>query len=274
MGEVSNPLHDNKNALTIKEGDNFLALGEKDFYFHIDGVATFSIENAKNVKIELADSSTLDNALPYFYGTVLTVMMHMKYLFPIHASAVVTPNGLNLFCAASGTGKSTLAMNLFQRGYPLFSDDKCIVKWDQYLKCYTSTPAIRAVRLWQDAIDNIDNNSVLRNGKTIIEKEEKYQFNLNEKMYNRVHKIKNIFLIRKVEGLKEIEFQPLVREEKLLAFKSQIHRPKLIVGEEMLRRFEKFSLNVARIVPIFIVRKPANIPIKDFVDFMEMQIKG
>lgn len=41
----------------------------------------------------------------------------------LHASAVVSPWGVLAFLAASGTGKTTLAIEFMRRGWPLFSDD-------------------------------------------------------------------------------------------------------------------------------------------------------
>jgi hypothetical protein len=41
----------------------------------------------------------------------------------LHASAVESPNGVVAICAPSGMGKTTLAVELLKRGWPLFADD-------------------------------------------------------------------------------------------------------------------------------------------------------
>jgi hypothetical protein len=46
-----------------------------------------------------------------------------EQLEALHASAVVAPAGLAVFCARSGTGKSTIASRLGIRGYDLWADD-------------------------------------------------------------------------------------------------------------------------------------------------------
>lgn len=250
--------------------DSFsFACNDHNFFMAINDIALFSINNREKVIIELLNDSTIQEALPFFYGTVLTVLLHMHFKFPIHASAVLSKSGLNLFCAASGTGKSTLAFNLFKRGYPLFSDDKCILKWDRILKKYISEPSIRAVRLWQDAMDSMNNPEELINGIPVLAKEDKYQYNMDEVMYDKPHIVNRIYIIRKVEGLDKITIWKLVKKEKINALKAQIHRPGLVIGEDIKKRFNLFINNLASQIPVFFVRRPVNITVHDFVDFME-----
>ncbi len=257
------------DVLTRKNGDFILQCGSHDFFMQIENVAKYSIINREKAFIELVEKSTIEEALPYFYGTVLTVILHMNMRFPIHASAVLSKDGLNLFCAASGTGKSTLAFNLFKKGYPLFSDDKCVLKWDYVLKKFTSIPSVRAVRLWQDAIDKLERPDDLQNGTEVIAKKDKYQFNLDDGMYDRIHMVNKIFVIRKVKDLDQITIRPLRPKEKIQAIRNQIHRPGLVIGEDIKKRHQKFVNNAARLIPIFFVRRPENVPVEKFVAFMQ-----
>lgn len=238
----------------------------------INGIVAFSITHRTEVIMELIGDTNLKQALPFFYGTVLTVLLHMHSKFPIHASAVLAKNGLHLFCAKSGTGKSTLAMNLSQRGYPLFSDDKCVLNWDKVLKKYTSIPSIRAVRLWQDAIDTLHNQNHLNEGIPVLAKTNKFQFNLNDLMYDRPHLINRMYVIRKVEGLQQTSIRLLKGQDKVKCIQNQLHRPKLIVGTDIHNRYLRFIKNVTKLVPIFFVKRPANIPIHDFVNQIQKHI--
>jgi hypothetical protein len=45
----------------------------------------------------------------------------------LHASAVLTDRGVVAIAAPSGTGKSTLALELVRRGWPLFADDTLVL---------------------------------------------------------------------------------------------------------------------------------------------------
>lgn len=59
----------------------------------------------------------------------------------LHASAVETPLGVVAIAAPSGTGKSTLAAQLTQRGWPLFADDVLILEQGPTaVKAHAATP--------------------------------------------------------------------------------------------------------------------------------------
>jgi len=71
--------------------------------------------------------------------TVLPLTLQVQGTEVLHASAVRSPRGVVAFCAGSGTGKSTLAAALGERGYPLWADDAIAVD--------TSTAPVMTVRL-------------------------------------------------------------------------------------------------------------------------------
>lgn len=56
-------------------------------------------------------------------GKVLADVALMRGYEGLHAAAVQTPDGVVALAGPSGTGKSTLALELVSRGYPLFADD-------------------------------------------------------------------------------------------------------------------------------------------------------
>lgn len=245
---------------------------ETCFYMEITDKVRFSINNSRFIHLQLLHQTTIEEVLPFFYGTVLTALLHMHYLFPIHASGVISKQGLCLFCAPSGTGKSTLAFNLYKEGLPLFTDDKCVLKWDQVLQRFIATPAISAVRLCQDAMDVMQDISDLKNGVPVIAKKSKYQFNLTNIMYDRPHLVHKIFVIRKFEELKKIKARILKGDEKQKVIRSQMHRPKLVVGEQMKTKFERFTKNLAQRTAVVAVAKPVDIPVDIFVNFMKKRI--
>jgi hypothetical protein len=57
-------------------------------------------------------------------GKILPSVSVMRGYEALHAAAVDSPRGVVAFMAASGGGKSTLAIELMRRGWPLFADDQ------------------------------------------------------------------------------------------------------------------------------------------------------
>jgi hypothetical protein len=62
-----------------------------------------------------------------FQRSVLPLLLHTRGQEVLHASAVATPAGVIAFCAASETGKSTLACGLSRRGYTPWGDDAVVL---------------------------------------------------------------------------------------------------------------------------------------------------
>jgi hypothetical protein len=62
-----------------------------------------------------------------YHRNVLPLVLQLRGYEVLHASAVRTSGGLLVLCGASGTGKSTLAHALSERGYPAWADDAVVV---------------------------------------------------------------------------------------------------------------------------------------------------
>jgi hypothetical protein len=68
-------------------------------------------------------SAPIDIIWDTYRRSVLPMAMQVRGREALHASAVVSRQGVVAFCAASETGKSTLAFGLRRRGFPQWSDD-------------------------------------------------------------------------------------------------------------------------------------------------------
>jgi hypothetical protein len=64
----------------------------------------------------------------YVAGPGLGIALHQSGTLVLHGSAVDTPGGAILFVGDSGRGKSTMAMTLQARGFPVLCDDLCPIR--------------------------------------------------------------------------------------------------------------------------------------------------
>ena len=96
--------------------------------FHPWGTAAIDPHNGAAVLILNADETPppliFSNQL--FFQT-LEVLLHARGIYPIHASAVAHGRRAVLFPAASGAGKTTLALSMVQAGYRFLGDDKPMI---------------------------------------------------------------------------------------------------------------------------------------------------
>jgi len=101
-------------------------------------VATFSFASSGAVTaIPLAGATAA--AIRAAYGAlILPLVLQTRGAQVLHASAVRLPQGVLALCAASETGKSTLAYALHRRGYPQWADDT--VAWQPTAAGFVALP--------------------------------------------------------------------------------------------------------------------------------------
>jgi hypothetical protein len=98
-----------------------LSGAESDF-LEVSGAGAFTIRRA-GIEVDPepgADEAAIDEAL---LGPVLALALARRDVFVLHASAVVTEQGVAGFLGESGAGKSTLARLLAEAGIPRAADD-------------------------------------------------------------------------------------------------------------------------------------------------------
>jgi len=99
-------------------------------------------------------SETLQHLL---LDQVIPLVINLKGGEALHASAVLTPQGVVAFAGLTGSGKSTVAGSFLQSGYPLLSDD-CVPLVEQNQDIY-AIPAYPGLRLWEDSLECLFGNN-------------------------------------------------------------------------------------------------------------------
>lgn len=130
-------------------------LAEKQFLLHIPDIASFLLKNGNEIVFAPEKDETEADIPIFILGTVFGILLHQREQIVLHASAVRVNRKAVLFCGASGTGKSTLAAALAQRGYPLVTDDFCTVSINGG-NAPLAHPDGRQLKLWAQAIDRLD----------------------------------------------------------------------------------------------------------------------
>ena len=87
--------------------------------------------------------------LDTYHHCVLPLILPALGTSVLHASAILGPHGVAVFCATSGTGKSTIATGLARRGYALWADDA--VAFEVNARQAIAIPLPFAARLRPDA---------------------------------------------------------------------------------------------------------------------------
>jgi hypothetical protein len=109
-------------------------------WLHFPGLAAFRFGSGSNEVTAIAFAPVREEAIRDSYRrAVLPFALQALGLEVVHASGILTAAGVVGLCAVSGTGKSTVAYGLSQRGYPLWADDAVAFE--------TSGSGVRTLRL-------------------------------------------------------------------------------------------------------------------------------
>ena len=81
---------------------------------------------------------------------VIPLVINLRGGEALHASAILTPQGVIAFAGPAGSGKSTLAGSFLLSGYQHVSDD-CLALSEKDQEIY-AIPAYPGLRLWDDAL--------------------------------------------------------------------------------------------------------------------------
>ena len=115
----------------------------------LKGIARYLISDGREIVIETEPAATDQEVRLFLLGSALGAALQQRGRLTLHASVVIADGRAVAFLGQSGRGKSSLAAELAQRGFPVLADDICA------LEMRPEGPLVPAgpphFRLWEDA---------------------------------------------------------------------------------------------------------------------------
>jgi hypothetical protein len=123
--------HDPRREVVMTDPDGVpVAYGwteGQDHWLQVPEIGTFHFfPGSQHVTATPAPEASVPSVEHAFRSVALPLVLHTSGFEALHGSAVTAAGGVVAFCALSGTGKSTLAYGLSQRGYSLWGDDAVV----------------------------------------------------------------------------------------------------------------------------------------------------
>jgi len=131
------------------------AMAQGAFLLRVPGIARFWLTGGASIAYQPEPEAAHGDIAAFLTGTTFGILLHQRGLVVLHASGVAVNGQAVLFMGPSGAGKSTLATALAQRGYPLGTDDFCVVGADGAGRPLVH-PDGRMPKLWAQAIRHLD----------------------------------------------------------------------------------------------------------------------
>ena len=120
----------------------------------VDGIAHCRVLEGGR-RVLFAPERGVRDAAVCLLDSILAACLQMRGVLVLHASAVATAEGAALFAGPVGIGKSTLVAALADRGYPLLADGAVGIA-PTGGGPPRALPGFPQIRLWRDAMDDLD----------------------------------------------------------------------------------------------------------------------
>jgi hypothetical protein len=115
-----------------------------------DGTQFWLDRRCKNLWATWPESSSLEETSTYLLGPIFGLLMRLRGVTCLHASAVAFKDHSVAFVGPEGSGKSTTAAAFARRGYGVLSDD--IVALIEREGAFHVMPAYPHLNLWPDSV--------------------------------------------------------------------------------------------------------------------------
>jgi hypothetical protein len=128
-------------------GGSYVAL------LYSDGTRFALERNGREVFADWPDPLTLEDSSPCLIGPVLGVVLRLRGIFPLHASAVSIDDHAIALMGPAGAGKSTTAGAFARCGHRVISDDVVALRQDG--SRFVIPPGYPRLNLWAESVHAI-----------------------------------------------------------------------------------------------------------------------
>lgn len=122
-------------------------------FVYPDGVEYLVSAAGDHVRGRWPSGMTLADAAEYLLGPVFALVLRLRGVVCLHASAIAAGDGCFAVLAPAGHGKSTSAAAAARRGWPIVTEDLLALAERSGELC--AVPSYPRVRLWPDAVAGV-----------------------------------------------------------------------------------------------------------------------
>ena len=267
IGKVKKPIQDQEDTLYRP-----FTIANKDIYYQsIPSIAQYYIEGKKRVTIEVSENKNRAAQL-FFLDTILPILLIKNEKFAVHASAVKTKNGVFLFTAPRGAGKSTIAASLVMSGAKVISDDICILKWDNksgkfITKCYHPH-----VQVWKNVLPVLGKSAKSLKINQVRKGILKFDLDFSKYSYKKYHEVAGIISIVPINEELELVHEKLTGMAKINLSRNIIHTSQVSQYIASHKQLFEYSANIAKNLDLHIIKRSRLTGVKKFTKYVIEQV--
>lgn len=222
--EVTIRLGKTPEALT---GENVVhkvrvSMSPDEYLLKFMNTANYYVANGTDIIVEPLPGAEQKTLRLFLLSNAMAAVLHQRDQIPFHASGVHYKDGVVLFCGESGAGKSTLATALSLEGYPLFTDDVCVLKSGEQnqMMAVASYPM---AKLWVDSFDKTGLEK-LPESERVRDSLPKYRRFFHNTFSIEALPIKSVFFLERKNQARKTEVKPLTDTNAFKAIQKNTYR--------------------------------------------------
>ena len=256
----------------FKKEAPFIESSAHQFHLSVKNVAEYYIENGSHISI-IADADAdadaeLSSIRLFLLGSAMGSLLHQRQLLVLHGCAVEFAQGVVVFVAESGTGKSTLASHFYQNGFPVFCDDQSVVDVNNHLLV---APGLAQIKLWQHVLNehNIDNANLQK----VHVDHDKYIYPIKQDALQ----AKPLIAVVELSIDNQYQFKSQQGRDKLNVLVTHTYRNQYLSALNLLQQHFLYCAEVANQVAIFKATRPTiTASSAEFFQFIlqQLQLQG
>ncbi len=188
LGNVKIP----KNNILV-EG-NYFKTTKNSFYLFWEDFGKFKISNGNEIILDPIPNINEELFTYFIVGALMGALLYQRDYLILHASSVNINHKAVAFLGDSGSGKSTIAMSLQKRGFPIVTDEILAIKFDKSNEPYVY-PSFPKVRLNYETMSKLSNESsnVFNEQHGLLKNFYNAQYRFSEKPLS----LKSIYIVEK-----------------------------------------------------------------------------
>jgi hypothetical protein len=113
--------------------------------------ARFLVRDGREIVVDRVRETADETVRLFLLGSCMATLLYQRGVVPLHGSAVCLGESAVIVSGSSGTGKSTLAAALRQRGYTVLTDDLCAIRLEAG-QAPLVFPGYPRLKLWADTL--------------------------------------------------------------------------------------------------------------------------
>jgi hypothetical protein len=224
----------------------------------VDGIARYFV-TSRDIVIDRDDEASDTDVQLFLLGSAIGALLHQRDDLVLHGSAIGVSGAAVGFLGVSGVGKSTLAAAFRRRGYPVLTDDLCVVRAAPDGTLHTQ-PGLRQMKLWEDALEGLEiPAAALSRVRAGIDKR---HLPVETGFSDRALPLSRLYVLS-VGDADTIELTPLHGSTRFKALMDHTYRSSYLEGLDVRASHFRSLVATAQVTPVTSVRRPAASPSLD-----------